>query len=439
LTSLLVVSLAACGSSSDGNGDGDGGPGGSHDAGNGQCSGIACAVVDCGASKPSTTLSGTVFAPNGTLPLYNVTVYVPNGHVDAFPDGVVCDRCSSILSGDPIVQTTTDTHGHFVLQNVPATQNVPLVVQVGKWRRQTVIANVPQCTETPVDAGATRLPRNKSEGDIPQMALTTGGRDALECLLRKIGLDDAEFTSSDGDGRVHLYAGTDGANKFASTLNGGADFADAQPFWSSLDNLKKYDVVFLSCEGDQNPGTKPPEALQAMHDYADQGGRVFASHWHNYWIQAGPAPWPDTMKFQFQPDLNDITADIDQSFDGGHAMADWLLNVGGSTVLGQIVLTATQHTVTEVTALAYSWIHKDQTANGTPSVQYASFTTPLTQPEEMRCGKVVFSDMHVSSGDTSRTNTPFPSGCTSTGLSPQEKALAFMVFDLAACVGPPIE
>ncbi len=404
----------------------------------GNCDHLACYQSLCPDGQ-TTSLSGTVFAPNGTLPLYNAIVYVPNGEVSAFPEGLTCDRCDSVLSGNPLVMTTTDSNGQFTLKNVPATSEVPLVVQVGKWRRQVSVPVVASCEDTALDGGQTRLPRNQSEGDMPLMALSTGGADALECLLRKVGIDDSEFATSGGDGRVHFYAGTGGTKSFNTALGGGT-FADDNALWDTLPSLSQYDVVLLSCEGNQNADTKSANARQALHDYANAGGRVFASHWHNYWIQAGAGMWPQTATFNFQSDLNDISADIDTSYGRGNDLADWLVNVGASLVRGKIDITAAQHTITGVNpTYAQRMIYKDTTANSTPSVQYYNFTTPLDVPVSQQCGRVVFSDIHVSSGDASSPDTKYPNGCTTTELSPQEKVLAFMLFDIASCIGPIIE
>jgi hypothetical protein len=448
-----ALALSACGGHHGGNGDdaGDDSTSDSH-----PCIGLECFQVDCPGGG-TTSVSGTVYAPNGWLPLFNVNVYVPNGEVTDFPEGATCDQCGTTLSGNPLVKTITDEAGHFELDDMPATDSVPLVIQVGKWRREITIPTVGQCTDTALVADDTRFPRVEGEGNvndnIPRIALTTGGADALECLLRKIGIDDSQFgVAGETDKRVHLYAGNQtsaggGTPRYDSSTDNGASFGLATDLWSSETNLATYDVVLLSCEGNQNTGDKPDTAIAAMKAYADAGGRVFASHWHNYWLEAqtaGPSPWSSAITFDNGlNNLDNITADINQGFDKGASLAQWLLNVAGSTVLGKVDLHESRNTITAVDeTIADKWIYLDNTANGTNSVQYLSFTTPLDAEPADRCGRVVFSDIHVSGGagnDTSQAGLSYPSGgCTTdiATMSPQEKVLAFMIFDIASCVGP---
>lgn len=403
------------------------------------CVGLACFQVPCSGGA-TTSVSGVVYAPNGTLPLPNVLVYVPNAPLEALPDGVQCARCDTPPSGAPLVSTLSAADGRFTLENVPATADVPLVLLSGKWRRQIVVPNVAACVDTPVAPAATRLPRNRSEGDLPRIAVSTGAADAMECLLRKSGIDDAEFTVAGAAGRVHLFAGAGGADRFDAAHGGAAFPASPAALWDSPASLAGYDSVLLSCEGSQGAQTKPPNALAAMKGYADAGGRLYVEHWHNYWLQAGPSPWPALATWNFQADLGELDTTVEQGFAQGDILAQWLFAVGASATPGELVVQEAQHTVTGIdAAVAKRWIYREQTANGTPSVQYFSFTTPVEAGPAQQCGRVVFTDVHGTPADSSSSGSPgFPSGgCHSPAdqLAPQEKALLYAIFDLGRCVG----
>jgi len=403
----------------------------------GSCSEPACGELE----GPRTTLSGTIYDPAGKVPLYNVSVYVPNQPLDAIPEGLSCDQCNGRASGQPIASALTDAAGHFTIDNPPVGTNIPLVIQIGKWRRQVTIPQIARCADNLIsDVELERLPRNQSEGHLPLVALTTGHSDALECLLRKIGISDSEFTSDGGGGRVHLYYGggdlsnPSGSGAGVNALASGAKLASAATLWGSRSKLASYDIMMLSCEGSQYGSVKDPY-LANIQWFADNGGRIFDDHLHFYWIQHGLPPWPATADWVgVQPDLGDITAQVDTSFAKGQSLADWLVNVGASTTRGQLPIVMAQHSVTaDAPPVSQQWIY---TTSPSQSVQYLTFNTPVEAPAAGQCGRVVFTDIHVSaaSGDSSHPETPFPGGCTSTALSPQEKALEFMFFDLSSCV-----
>jgi hypothetical protein len=410
--------------------------------------------IDACTGQPKTTVRAKVYDPSGQLPLYNVAVYVPNAEVDPIKDGPVCETCATPSSGKPVASALTKSNGEFVMEDVPVGVNVPLVIQIGKWRRQIQMSEVKACQENVFsDAQLFRLPKNQSEGHLPKIAMSSGEADSLECLLRRLGVSDSEFTNPDGPGRVNIFADKDSATSYQ---NGQVYPAASPNLWGTVENLRKYDIVLMSCQGSQSDGrlhtTPEKDALKA---YVDGGGRVFLEHYHYSWLRGlnedpviesarkYPAtPFPPVAVWALPteegkdadngyPSYRDYQ--IDTSFPKGKDLADWLVNVGASTTAGTISLQDVKHPAIDVIPnVSQRWIFN--TSANPAAVPYLTANTPIGTPVEKQCGRLVHTGIHVAKAGLDDTIAPFPSGCKSAALSAQEKAMAFLLFDLSSCV-----
>ncbi|HEY4158304.1 MAG TPA: carboxypeptidase regulatory-like domain-containing protein, partial [Polyangiaceae bacterium] len=360
--------------------------------------------------------------------------------------GPACDSCTTPVPA--LAVTLTDSSGHFVLEDVPTGGDIPLVIQVGKWRRRTTIPAVLPCQDNPItDAELTRLPRNQSEGSLPKIAFSTGHSDALECLLRKIGIDDQEFSTDAEGGSVHMFQGciddagdAYGAGAFAPNIDSGATFPSVTQMFDN-NELANYDMILFSCEGHSCSDIQTSANISKLEAFEDTGGRVFLDHIHFRWISQSDSNIQDAetdFSAASGKDPPPAVATIDQSFPKGMAFAEWLQAVGATSAPGMITITKPQTSGGVVhPPLAQRWIYSDTPADNF----YVTINTPVPAADAIPdggapvCGRVVHTDLHVSnSGDSSTNLTPFPGSCTSTTLTPEEKALEFMIFDLSSCV-----
>jgi hypothetical protein len=262
-------------------------------------------------------------------------VYIPNAPVQPFGAEVSCPAAGAAPSGSPLVGAITGVDGSFKLNNVPVGQNIPLVIVSGRWRRQLVIPTTTACTNTPLPASFVVMPQNQSQGDIPKIAIATGQDDVVECALRMIGISPSEFTDPSGQGRINLFGGG-GAPGSGVVLDAATPTQDS--LMSNASVLNQYDVLMLPDEGGYYP--KSTQELSNLIDYANAGGRVFASHYSYSWMwnNAGfnnVAQWiggPGTEAIL--PDV--VQGTVNTSFPEGETLAEWLPLVGATNTPGDI-------------------------------------------------------------------------------------------------------
>ena len=469
--------------------------------------GYSCMVPKC-SNAAGTTISGKVYDPSGKNPVYGALVYVPDqpdalAAISAGP-GNLCGRCSQ-PSGNPVSGTVSGPDGSFVIERAPSARQIPVVVQLGKWRRMTFVDASRSCADNPIPDGdpdtMIRLPRSRGDGQkaaLPHIAIAAGAGDRVQCLLRRMGVDATEFSNPDGSGAVNIFnqpaaLGADPSGRYDASLNSGATFPDAATFWSDINQVAKYDMVVLACGGNATatdptrttPNPITDAAKSTMVKYLSNGGRVLAEHYHSAWVRSFPArnnqqvttpavPSPlgaDVASWYPTVDATDPTSSavpvgssvvgqVDTSFPKGKDFAAWLVAAGAASVVGTFPLkgdvkrTAIDHLATAPSA--QRWIYQPSSAaNPQGAAEFSHFLSfNLTSGGQLvdrrstdstnLCGRFLYTGLHVSSGDTSTHASdladdgskalPFPSCCARGELNPQEKAIAFMLFDLSSCL-----
>jgi hypothetical protein len=398
-----------------------------------------------GCDGGTTTLTGYVFDPGNHLPVYNALVYVPVGAVATPQTGVVPTQCGCTAPA-AYASAYTGIDGKFTLTNPPVGATVTVVVELGKWQR--VFTKAVACGANNLGGGAASaaanltLPSTHLQGNIPLFAIDTGAVDTMECVLLKMGIAQSEFVNPaiaagkpTAASRVHLYKG--------SIYNGGAVINGTTPTEAALMEtatvMDSYDVILFPCQGNAgtyNAANGFPNARANLLNYAAVGGRAFTTHYHYDLLNgngsfSGTANWIGDTNNDNGPDPGFINT----GFGRGLILANWLNQpiVYGGTY-GQIPVSYVRQDFSSVNAPAQPWM-STKVGNVGPFQVHFTFDTPFNQSPT--CGRVVYSDFHVENSGGAN-GAAFPTECSAgAALTPQEKLLEFMLFDLTSCVSPP--
>jgi sugar lactone lactonase YvrE len=416
------------------------------------------ALLGATARAQTTTISGTVYMPNGTNVLPNALVYVTTSTPAALVSGANCPGANCLTASTAVpsgvtIYTYTAVDGTFMLSNVSQNTTYTLVIQAGHWRRQ-----FSQDVGTSAITGLSlSMPSTHAQGDIPLIAISTGSKDAVECVFHDLGVsnnevtDDTVASGATLGGRIHLYKGdhSAGAEISASTpaetaLMGG----------TSTTPLNSYDMVMFPCQGSTT--AESAAYIDNLIAYTSAGGRAFVTHDSRVWLNtstsyqsasfSGAANWLGSPVSTLNPDPG--VATVNTSFTDGATLAQWLYNGGyadGNTAgepdtgtSGQVEISTLRWDLSGINAPTQSWLtlNDDVTTSSNPVMQF-SFNTPFGAAADAQYGRILFNEYHVENV-TESGNPVFPAECPTltTAEIAQEKMLEYALFDLSNFVTP---
>jgi hypothetical protein len=381
------------------------------------------------------TVVGVVYAPNGKDPVPGATVFIPAEVPEIFPPEVKCEVCAHLGSSNNLWYTTSAFDGKFVLNNV-CPGKWPLVFQNGRFRRLVEIT-VTASSTLQVPADQSRLPKRNQEfhnaDSIPKIAVATGDFDKMECVLRKMGLQD---------GTYDLYEGA--KQRISPKALPSGSFKDLV---GNLAKMKSYNIIFINCTGNTFEGQLAnAQVRKNLTDYVTSGGRLYVTDWSYDWVEQVESFSPF---IDFEPGASGSAPETKDSAalgaDGLQVsatikdaqMAQWLglfpgaISGGKSPIEHFLINWVIIHKLGQETKL---WVEGDIKSH-TGSI---TGVHPLTVTFNFQnCGKILFTSYHTEGREAENPLFPeaFPNYCGTT-FSPQDRILEYLIFDIASCIKP---
>jgi hypothetical protein len=365
-------------------------------------------IAGCGGgtTTPGTTgtLTGNVFAPNGTDPISGALVYI-------------LDKGSQAI-GDPPAEAYdafdySGADGSFQLDNVP-TGSQTLKIIKGAFTKTATIT-VKEGTYA-LPAAVTTLP---SEGEgVEKMAVVTGNWDSIQNVLAKLGLGKVD---SSGE----LILGTESFDLVDG--NGSLDdsiYPNFLDFMADPANYADYRTIFINCgnnyEDDFFADTVMVDNLKA---WVAAGGRLYATDLSYDFVEQLFPEYIDFFGtdpgFSATPETLDA-AEYGDSFTSTNAT---VLDPDMLAWLKEIDVTNADDTIT-VEGWLSSWAAVDDFSNDVKSwmkaivdVDGSSSSRDITLTFHPSDGTVFYSSYHTE-------------GFLSAGLTPQDRVLQYLIFEV---------
>jgi hypothetical protein len=190
-------------------------------------------------------------------------------------------------------------------------------------------------------------------------------------------------------------------------------------------------MVINSCQCDEEKQEKGPAAFAAVTQYLNSGGRMFNTHYSYDFLKFSPDPM---LASEVVPAVRATPHTIPQSWPGpaviipsfpkAQALADWIKFLDPSLPFRQVPIQDAFGNLTGANAQVWA-------LDIARRPLFVTMNTPLAAQPDQQCGRLVDMDTHVT--DEEKPMVTDLAQCEKT-LNKAENVLAFMLFDLAACI-----